>query len=45
MVLSYGVKSTPEIYNNEDLIGYKLITLSEAPFGLDSIKDVEVKYE
>lgn len=43
VVLSYGVKSTPEIYHDDDLIGYKLITLNSSDnssFGLDNISTV-----
>jgi 3',5'-cyclic AMP phosphodiesterase CpdA len=39
VVLSYGLKSSLEIYNRTDMVGYKLITLTEdsSAFGLDNI--------
>lgn len=46
VTLSYGVKSTPEIYNYDEIIGYKELTLkSDMSYGLDNIKGVFVPYE
>ncbi len=46
VTLSYGLKSTHEIYNNEDLLGYKTITLkSDMSYDLSNIETVVVPYE
>ena len=46
VTLSYGVKSTPEIYNSEDLLGYKTITLkNDMNYDLTNIESVVVPYE
>jgi Predicted phosphohydrolases len=45
VTLTYGLKSTPEIYNDDDLIGYKEITLNSAQtWGLSNIETKVVSY-
>ena len=44
VILGYGVKSTWEIYHDDDILGYCLITLTDADFSLDNIKSVYVDY-
>lgn len=44
--LSYGLKSTPEIYDYDDYLGYKTITLkSNMVYDLTNIEMVRVPYE
>ncbi|MFA6830029.1 MAG: metallophosphoesterase [Bacilli bacterium] len=47
MILDYGIKGTDLCYWDDDLIGYKLITLTSdtSAFGLDSIEYRWVAYE
>ena len=40
VIFTYCVKSTDQIYCDEDMIGYTLITLNNSPFGLDNIQPV-----
>lgn len=44
VILGYGVKSTREIYHDDDILGYCLITLTSEEFGLDNISSVYVDY-
>ena len=47
MILSYGVKSSKEIYNDDEILGYKKITLNknEEGFSLSNIENVFLSYE
>ena len=47
MILSYGVKANDLVYHDNDMIGYKEITLPLNPllFSLNNIKNVMVEYE
>lgn len=47
MIFAYGVKSSDLLYHDDEMIGYKEITLPSDPstFGLANIKDVMVPYD
>lgn len=47
MILSYGVKTTNLIYHDDEIMGYKMITLPNNPesFGLENIEAKFLKYE
>lgn len=45
VILSYGIKSTDEIYNLTDMIGYKTFTLNErTPISISCIENVFRRY-
>ncbi|MEG0034622.1 MAG: metallophosphoesterase [Bacilli bacterium] len=45
VMLSYGIKSTDEIYHDKEMVGYKLITLNDdKPYGFDNLTNNFRKY-
>lgn len=40
VILAYGVKADKEIYHDSDMLGYRLITLTEDDFSLDNVQNV-----
>ena len=44
VILAYCVKSSDQIYCDNDMIGYTLITLSNTPFSLDNIENVFIDF-
>ena len=44
-ICGYGVKATREIYHDEDIMGYLLITLTDDAFSIDNCTSVYVDYD
>ncbi len=45
VIFNYCVKSSDQIYSDEDMIGYTLVTLNDAPFTMDNIQNIFVNFE
>ena len=45
VIVGYGVKGTREIYHDEDMMGYLLITLTGEEFSIDNCQSVFVDYD